>query len=73
MSDRRTRRVVSMSVCVPVTVKLIVSRSESDDEWQIDEVAGTACDPSRTTVIESMGDAEFRELEKRANAAKDLK
>lgn len=73
----RRRREVTISVCMPVTLRLIVRPDDDDPEeggiWTIDEVVRADVDvPSDRFVMECMSEEDARELDRRANAAQDL-
>lgn len=69
------RRTVSLSICAPVSVTLVVERDASDPDapgdWEVVDVRRAECDLTAREATEHMQDADLVELDRRAEAAPD--
>lgn len=76
------KRVVRVSVCLPVSVELVVQTNDPDPEgdewdeaeaeWDIVEVRKTQCEVTPRMVAESMSSVEWKAMSEAAAKAKDL-
>jgi len=70
------RRVVTISVCLPVTVELLVEtmddQVDESTDWDIAEVRRSWCSPYPAQISEQLDDDEHADMYKKALAAEDV-
>ncbi len=65
----KQRKIVTISVVLPVSVTVAVSREDGDD-WGIDYVVRHSVEPTVRAIEENMGDVEFDDMQARAEESK---
>ena len=66
------RRVITVSASHPIWAEVVVYKHDGDDTWTIESVRRHGSEVGAQSLMESMGDSDLDEMDRKADAAEDI-